>query len=72
MMITKKIPLKKHRKKMCANFTKMVNAGLVKVEKSQINKEKFAHSAILKPAKDLKCMVTKREDAKTKIVVICT
>ena len=50
----------------------MANASLVKLEKKQIYKEKSAHSAILKPAKGLKCMETKKEVAKTKIVVICT
>ena len=59
------------RGKVLATFTRMANAGLVKLEKSKINMEKFAYSAILKPAKGLKCMETKKEAAKTKIVVIC-
>ena len=61
---------------MCANSTKIENAGLVKLGKSQIDKEKFAYSAILKPTKGLKCMEkcmeTKKEAAKIRIVVTCT
>ena len=63
-MIIKKIP--QHRKKKCANFTKMVKVGLVKLKKSQINKEKFVHSAILKTYKRFEMYGNKEGSCKNK------
>ena len=62
-MKTLKIQQLIKKEKKCADFTKMANANLERLEESLINKVTFAYLVIFKLVKSLSCMDTKKKDA---------